>query len=63
MDDRDNSAVLVGMVAAALSGAIVGFSFGGYFALAVCVPVLFAAGCFAGWKANTVCRSDAARQA
>ncbi|MEO9902785.1 MAG: hypothetical protein ABJ360_01040 [Roseobacter sp.] len=55
-DDRDNSAVLIGMVAVALSGAVVGFCFGGYFALAFCVPGLFAAGCLAGWKANTVCR-------
>lgn len=39
-DDRDNSAALVGMVAAALSGAVVGLFFGGYFALSFVLPGL-----------------------
>ncbi|QFT33998.1 hypothetical protein FIV00_26110 [Labrenzia sp. THAF82] len=63
LDERDNSVVLVGMVVAAISGAIIGFCFGGYFALALFMPVVFALGCLMGWKANTVSRPEAVRRA
>ncbi|EAV41359.1 hypothetical protein SIAM614_01174 [Stappia aggregata IAM 12614] len=58
LEERDNGAAIIGLVAAALSGSIIGFCVAGYFTLSFIVPVMFAVGCLMGWKANGLARHE-----
>src|SRR5690606_18515201 len=54
LSDEGRAGSLIGMLAASISGAVVGFFVGGNFGVAVIAFSGIAAGCFLGWKAKGI---------